>query len=120
LEYELKQLNGALDKGVPTDNRQVDSYINSIKKSHANLVQWLEGFRGKYGEEEAAQQAIKDTEAVLQKYKQKTGGMLAKVEIEKAIEARAADGSPLVALFFLLPPLSFLPHFSPSLTAYLL
>ncbi len=94
----MERFNGGLDKGLPSDNREVDAYLARMGKHNSSLIQWLEDFKGKYGEFAEAQTAIKDTEAALQKYKEKIGPILLKVSIDKAIDARAKDGSPLVLL----------------------
>jgi hypothetical protein len=47
-----------------------------------------------------AQPTIKEVESVLQTYKSSVGGVLAKISIEKAKEARTKDGSPLVCVSF--------------------
>jgi hypothetical protein len=98
LEYELRQFNGGINSGLPSDNRHVDDYLKEMEKRKSNLVQWLEDFRSKYGEHAEAQQAIDDTETALHKYKEKIGPIMDKVNVEKAINARKADGSPLVII----------------------
>ncbi len=92
----MENFNSGLDKGLPKDDREVDKYLERMAKHNSCLIQWLEDFKGKYGEYEQAQVAIKDAESALQKYKEKIGPMLVKVAVAKAIDARAKDGSPLV------------------------
>ncbi len=97
MKWELEHFNSGLDKGLPTDDREVDNYLARMAKHNSCLIQWLEDFKSKYGEYEEAQSAIKDSEDVLYKYKQKIGPIMIKVNIAKAIDARAKDGSPLVS-----------------------
>jgi uncharacterized phage infection (PIP) family protein YhgE len=96
LKYELEHFNKGIDKGLPTDERSVDNYLKDMEKHKSNLVQWLEDFKSKYGTFNEAQQTITDTESALNRYREKIGPIMAKVNINKAINARAADGSPLV------------------------
>ncbi len=96
MKWELENFNNGLDRGLPTDDREVDRYLERMAKHNSCLIQWLEDFKSKYGEHEDAQKPIKDTEDALRKYKEKIGPIMTKVNIAKAIDARAKDGSPLV------------------------
>ncbi len=92
----MENFHKSIDNGIPSDDRQVDAWVAKLAKHNSNLIQWLEDFKAKYGDHEDAKKHIKDVEEVLQKYKEKVLPLLAKVEIAKAIDARAKDGSPLV------------------------
>lgn len=50
LEYELRTFKAGIEKGIPTDNREIDSYIKKMAKHYSSLVQWLEDFKIKFGE----------------------------------------------------------------------
>ncbi len=101
MKWELENFHKSIDNGIPSDDRQVDAWVSKLAKHNSNLIQWLEDFKAKYGEYEDAQKHIKDAEEVLKKYKEKVGPMLARVAIDKAADARAKDGSPLVITFFI-------------------
>jgi hypothetical protein len=97
----LEQFTNGITAGVPKEGQKVDEYLTKMAKHNSNLIQWLEDFKNKYGDAPEAQQPIKDTEGALKNYKSKIGAAMAKVHIAKAIEARKADGSPLVYFTFL-------------------
>ncbi len=93
----MENFNKGIEAGVPKDDREVDAYLTRMAKHNSCLIQWLEDFKAKYGEYTEAQKAIQDTESSLQRYKEKIGPMMLKVNIAKAIDARAKDGSALVS-----------------------
>ncbi len=96
MKWELERFNAGLDSGLPSDDREVDKYLEKMAKHNSNLIQWLEDFKGRFSAYEQAQTAIKDTETALLRYKEKIGPIMIKVNVAKAIDSRAKDGSPLV------------------------
>ncbi len=92
----MENFHRSIDNGIPKDDREVDNWTKKLAKHNSALVQWLEDFKSKYGEHDDAKKHIGDVEVVMIKYKEKVVPMLVKVEIAKAVDARAKDGSPLV------------------------
>jgi hypothetical protein len=84
-----------LNKGIPTDDRFVDDYINEQTKRNTLLVEWLEDFRARFGDFEEAQATITEVEAALALYQKVVMGSKLKQEMRKAVIARKADGSIL-------------------------
>ncbi len=105
MKWELEHFNAGLDQGLPKDEREVDRYLERMSKHNTCLLQWLEEFKGKFvefekfAEFEQARTDIRDSETALQKYRDRIGPIMMKVNIAKALDARAKDGSPLVLLF---------------------
>ena len=63
-----------------------------MEKENNAITQWIESFKSKYGEQEDAQDIIKQVEDALTLFQNVVGKGKAKVEIQRAIEAR---GTPL-------------------------
>ncbi len=99
MKWELVNFHKSIDSGIPSDDRQVDAWMAKLEKHNSCLIQFLEDFKSKYSEHEDAHKPIKDIEDALRKYKEKVTPLLAKVKIAKALDARAKDGSPLVAIY---------------------
>jgi hypothetical protein len=53
LTYELEQFKAGIDKGIPSDKRDVDQYIKRMGKHYTSLLQWQDEFKSKFGEYEA-------------------------------------------------------------------
>jgi hypothetical protein len=84
-----------LKKGIPTDKSQVDKYITEMKTERNLFVQWLEDFRSKYGQYPEAEPTITEVEAALQLYKDVVEAVQVKLDIQKARDAKRAQGSVL-------------------------
>jgi hypothetical protein len=41
IEYELRVFNGSIKKGIPTDDRFVDTYLTDLEKFNARLIEVL-------------------------------------------------------------------------------
>ena len=99
LEYGLDHhLSGFVDKvkkGIPTDASAVDSYLEDTAKTQNLLLQWLDDFRARFEEYEDAQPIIKSIEEALALYKQVIGASRVKIDVQKARDARKAQGSVL-------------------------
>lgn len=74
---------------------RVDAYLESMEKSYNLIVQWLEDFRSKYGDYEEAQPTISKIEEALALYKDTIGRSKVKIEVQRARDARRAQGSVL-------------------------
>jgi cytochrome c peroxidase len=74
---------------------RVDAYLESTEKAYTLLVQWVEDFRSKYGEYEDAQPTILKIEEALALYKDTIGRSRVKIEVQRARDARKAQGSVL-------------------------
>jgi hypothetical protein len=60
-----------INKGVPSDKRFVDDYLNWLSKTKDLLVQWLEDFKSKLGQYELAKPTIDEVESALKLYEEK-------------------------------------------------
>jgi hypothetical protein len=60
-----------LNKGVPTDKRFVDEYLDQLFKTKELLVQWLEDFRSKFGQYALGQPTIAEVTTALNLYEEK-------------------------------------------------
>jgi hypothetical protein len=60
-----------LNKGIPTDKRFVDEYLNGVAKTKELLIQWLEDFKSKFERYELAQETISSVNTALQLYREK-------------------------------------------------
>jgi hypothetical protein len=79
-----------LKEGIPTDSRFRDEYLNNVEKEKNSMVQWLESFKSKYAEYEEAADIIGQVETAFELYQSVIGKSKAKIEVQKAIEARGA------------------------------
>lgn len=84
-----------INKGIPTDSRYVDEYLKTLETDRGLLIQWLEDFKSKFGDSPIAQPTIDEIEDAFKLYDVVIGGSMAKVKVEKARDARKADGSVL-------------------------
>ncbi len=85
-----------INEGIPKDTRQVDQYLEDLSKSNGLLIQWLENFKAQFFEyPNEIQETVTKVEDALHMYKHKIGAAMVGVKIQKAIEARHADGSVL-------------------------
>jgi hypothetical protein len=57
-----------LNKGVPTDKRFVEEYLNNLSQTKELLIQWLEDFKSKFGQYELARPTIDEVESALKEY----------------------------------------------------
>jgi hypothetical protein len=85
--YFLKQLN----KGIPTEHRHVDDYVERQSKVYNLLVEWLEDFRSRFGQHDEAQPTIDEVNQGLALYQQVVLASKRKIDLQKAIEARAPN-----------------------------
>lgn len=73
LGYHLEQMATALKSGLPADPRFPDrdnEWIAKRIKENELLVEWLEGFKSKFGEYKEAQETIEQCYAALQASKE--------------------------------------------------
>jgi hypothetical protein len=60
-----------LNKGIPTDKRFVDEYMNYLAKTKELLIQWLEDFRAKFEQYDLARPTIDEVDSALKLYEEK-------------------------------------------------
>src|SRR5262249_25747856 len=87
-----------LKEGIPNEPRfpeRRDEYINNRVKELGLLIQCLEDFKQRFSEYEEALPVISEVEASFLLYNQVVVAAKAKVEIQRAIEARREQGSVL-------------------------
>ncbi len=74
----------------------MDKYLEDLSKSNGLLIQWLENFKAQFFEyPNEIQPTVAKVEDALHLYKHKIGSAMVGVKIQKAINARRADGSVL-------------------------
>lgn len=98
LVHHLKTMNGQLDKGLPADPRFPErdyQWIDELTQSKDKLLEWLEGFKSQYNMYEQAWPTIEECELILQKYNQIVQKIKIPIEIQKARNAKRAQGSVL-------------------------
>jgi uncharacterized protein YicC (UPF0701 family) len=86
-----------LKKGIPTDKRFVDEFLTSTSQANSLLTSWLEDFKSKFYEylDTEGKVTVEESEAALQLYKDVVVASKTKIDIQKAIDARADQGSVL-------------------------
>jgi hypothetical protein len=95
LEHHLTRFTSEIKKGIPTDKRFIDSYLESLAKEYNLLIQWLEEFRSKLGEYEEAQETIKEVSEALKLYRTRIAASKVKLDVQRAVDARREQGSVL-------------------------
>jgi hypothetical protein len=87
-----------LSEGIPNEPRfpeRRDEYITSTEKENNAITQWLEAFKSKFAEYEESADIIGQVDTALSLFQSVVGKGKAKVEIQRAIEAKRAQGSVL-------------------------
>jgi hypothetical protein len=84
-----------LAAGIPSDKSKVDEYLKTQSAARLLIVQWLEDFKSKFEVYEEAQLTIIRVENALQQYHAIIGSAQLKIDIQKARDARKAQGSVL-------------------------
>ena len=69
--------------------------MSEMEKENNRITQWLEDFKSKYGDHEDAKEIINEVETAMKSYVTNIVSAKAKIEIQKAVEARRAQGSVL-------------------------
>ena len=91
-------MNAQLDKGLPGDPRFPErdyQWMDDLTKSKDKLLEWLESFKSQYNQYEQAWPTIEECELTLQKYNEIVQKVKIPIEIQKAKNAKAKDGSVL-------------------------
>ena len=95
LDWHLERFVSKLKAGIPKETRDIDPYLDEQAKTYSLLVQWLEDFRSRFGLYEEAIPIINEAESALQLYRTTIGAAKVKVDIQKARDAKRAEGSIL-------------------------
>lgn len=103
----MRTFTAELEKGVPKDESQLDSYLQRTKKHRDALVMWLAEFRRNFGDYEDAQATIRDVETVVANYKLRLGAFLRQDEEADVGGKEPNEEEPVV---------SFLPSYLFSLS----
>jgi hypothetical protein len=84
-----------LKSGIPARADQRDQYIEQQAKEENLISQWVQDYQSKFGEYEEAKPIIVQIEEALKLYKDVILASKVKLDIQRAREARKAQGSVL-------------------------
>ncbi len=93
--FVIVLINFKLKDGIPTDKRFVDEYLSNRSKEYNLLSQWLDDFRSRFSDFEEAVPTILEVESALQVYKDTIWASVNKILVQKARDARKAEGAVL-------------------------
>jgi hypothetical protein len=95
LSYYFCVLSLQLNKGIPTDKRFIDDYLEEQTRVNGLLITWLEDFRSQFEDMVEAQEVMKRVEDALKLYKTNILASRIKVSVQKARDAKRTEGSVL-------------------------